>query len=118
MGTTSHITSLEYFLIANTIDTCLVTFTIFIQPLQPIRPRMLNTTHIQFPHKSITSYIITTTSINYHATYLVLDLTSSVKYVFSLLIDIIFFDLHVQRTHYNQGVHFNRICNILITTIL
>jgi hypothetical protein len=43
---------------------------------------MLNTTQIQFLHKSITRYISTTTSIDYHATYLVLDVTSSVKYVF------------------------------------
>jgi hypothetical protein len=52
---------------------------------------MLNITQIQFLHKSITSYISTTTSIDYHATYLVLDVTSSVKYVFPLLICIIFF---------------------------
>jgi hypothetical protein len=64
---------------------------------------MLNTTQIQFPHKSITSYISTTISINYHVTYLVLDLASSVKYVFLLLIDIIFFDLHIQRTHFFFG---------------
>ena len=60
--------------------------------LQSIKPRMLNTTQIQFLHKSITSNISTTTSINYHATYLVLDVTSSVKYIFPLLIYIIFFD--------------------------
>jgi predicted P-loop ATPase len=70
-------------------------FTTFIQPLQSIRPRMLNTTQIQFIHKSITRYISTTTSIDYHATYLVLNVTSSVKYIFPLLIYIIFFDLHV-----------------------
>jgi len=57
---------------------------------------MLNTTQIQFLHNSITSYISTTTSIDYHATYLVLDVTSSVKYVFPLMIYIIFFDLHVK----------------------
>jgi hypothetical protein len=52
---------------------------------------MRNTTQIKFPHKSITSYISTTTFINYHATYIVLELASSVKYIFPLLIDIIFF---------------------------
>jgi hypothetical protein len=80
--TTSHITSSEYFLIANTIDTCIVTFTHHIHSTIAILPRMLNTTQIQFSHKSIISYISTTTSINYHATYLVLDVASSVKYVF------------------------------------
>ena len=54
--------------------------------------------------KSITSYISTTTSIDYPATYLVLDVTSSLKYVFPLLIYIIFFDLHVQCTPYNEGL--------------
>jgi hypothetical protein len=58
--------------------------------------------------------ILITTSINYHATYPVLYVASSVKYVFLVLIDIIFFDLHVQRTPYNQGLSFNRICNLLI----
>jgi len=79
--------------------------------------RIYNTTQIQFLHKSITSNISTATSINYHAIYLVLDMTSSVKYVFPLLIYIIFFDLHVQRKPYNQGLPLNRICNLLITTI-
>jgi hypothetical protein len=37
-----------------------------------------------------------------------------VNYVFPLLIYIIFFDLHVQPTPYNQGLPFNRICNLLI----
>jgi len=45
--------------------------TTFIQPLQSIMPMMLTTTQIQFLHKSITSYISTTTSIDYHATYLI-----------------------------------------------
>jgi len=40
-----------------------------------------------------------------------------IKYVFPFLIYIIFFDLHVQRTPYNQGLPLNRICNLLITTI-
>jgi hypothetical protein len=91
-------------------------FNTCIQPLQSTRPRMLNTTQIQFLHKSTTSYISTTTSIDYHATYLVLDVTSSVKYVFPLLIYNIF-DLHVQCTPYNQGLPLNRIWNLLITTI-
>jgi hypothetical protein len=102
--TTSYITSSEYFPIANTINICLVTFTSLhsFNQCKSIRPRIFNTTQIQFLHKSITIYISTTTSINYHATYLVLDMTSSVKYVFPLLIYIIFFDLHVQCTPYNQ----------------
>jgi hypothetical protein len=45
------------------------------------------------------------------ASNLVLDVASSVKYVFPLLIDIIFFDLHVQHTPYNQDISFNKICD-------
>jgi hypothetical protein len=40
-----------------------------------------------------------------------LDVASSVKYVFPLLIDIIFFNLHVQHTPYNQDLSFNKICD-------
>ena len=85
-------------------------FTTFIQLLQSITPRMLNITQIQFLHKSITSYINTTTFINYHVKYLVLDVTLSVKYVFLDLIYIIFFDLDVQHTPNNQGLPLNWIC--------
>jgi len=125
---TSHITSSEINITHNLIrifpnrkhNQCLLSnlhLTTFIQPLQSIRLMMLNTTLIQFLHKSITSYISTTTSIIYRATYLVLDVPSSVKYIFPLLIYIIFFDLDVQRTPYNQGLPLNWICNLLITTI-
>jgi hypothetical protein len=54
--------------------------TTFIQTLQSIRLRMLHNIQIQFPNKSSTSDIGTTTSINYHITYLILDVTPSVRY--------------------------------------
>jgi hypothetical protein len=50
---------------------------------------MLYSTQIQHPNKSSTSYIGTTASINYHNTYLVLDMTSCMEDVLSLLINII-----------------------------
>jgi hypothetical protein len=38
--------------------------------------------------------------------------------VLSLLINIIFFNLHSKHTPYNQGLPLNQVCNLNITTIL
>jgi len=79
---------------------------------------MLYNTQIQHPNKSSTSYIGTTASINYHTTYVFLDMTSCMEDVLSLLINIIFFNLHSKHTPYNQGLPLNQVCNLNITTIL
>jgi len=91
---------------------------IFIQPRQSIRFRMLHNIQIQFSNKSRTSDIGITTSINYHTTYLILNITPSVKDVIPLLIYIILFNLCIQNICYNQGLPLNWIYNLHIATIL
>ena len=72
----------------------------------PIKPDLLG-----FPGIGVFTCGLRDHVITKFASYLVLDVASSVKYVFPLLIDIIFFDLHVQHTPYNQDLSFNKICD-------
>jgi len=75
-------------------------FTTLIQPLQSIRPRMLNTSHIQFHHKCITSSQLPPSIIMLHTLFWMWHR------VWNMFLD-------VQRTPYNQGLRLNWICNLL-----
>jgi len=91
--------------------------TTIIQQLQYIRSIMLNRIQVHFTNKGSTRYISTTSTIYNQTTHLVLYMAMPMKDVLPLLINIIFLDLNLKCTSYNQGLTFNRVCNLLISII-
>jgi len=88
--------------------------TTFIQSLKLIRSLMPYNTQTYISNKSYTSNISTTTTINDHTTYLILDLTSSMENILSLLLHIIFFNSNTQSSPYHHDLPLMCIFNITI----
>jgi hypothetical protein len=68
-------------------------FSIFIQPLKLIWCNMLSSSQVQLSNQSCASNISTTTFINNHTTYLIFYVTSIMKDILPLLINIFFTNL-------------------------
>jgi hypothetical protein len=91
-------------------------FSIFIQQLKLIWLSMLRCIQVQLSNQSWASNISTTTIINYHITYLIINITPSMKEILFSLLYILFTNLNTQISPHNQRFSLHIIFHI--TTII
>jgi len=72
---------------------------------------------IQFPNKCSTNYISIIHTICNHTTYLITDVTSNMKNILFLLLQIIIFNLSIQCLPNHKRLTLNQILYIIITNI-